>query len=377
MPDSATLDALLTTPLDGLHQSLGAKMVPFAGYSMPVQYPLGVLKEHLHTRAAAGLFDVSHMGQADLVGDNIAEALERLVPGELQALKPGRIRYTQLLNDSGGIIDDLMIAKPVDGDPNRVHLVVNAACKDKDYAVLQAGLPDASLERKNDHALLALQGPQAAAVLSRFDPLCSSMPFMSLRPTTIDGADVVISRCGYTGEDGFEISIAAADAETFARTLIEQPEVEPIGLGARDSLRLESGLCLYGHDMDDDTSPIEADLTWSIGKRRRAEGGFPGDARILKELHEGPSRLRVGFKPVGRAPAREGAVIEVPDGAAVGVVTSGGFGPTAEGPIAMGYVAVEYAKPGTRLHLIVRGKALEADVVAMPFVSQRYYRGSK
>ncbi|MBT4740744.1 MAG: glycine cleavage system aminomethyltransferase GcvT [Rhodospirillaceae bacterium] len=377
MPDSATLDALLTTPLDGLHQSLGAKMVPFAGYSMPVQYPLGVLKEHLHTRAAAGLFDVSHMGQADLVGDNIAEALERLVPGELQALKPGRIRYTQLLNDSGGIIDDLMIAKPVDGDPNRVHLVVNAACKDKDYAVLQAGLPDASLERKNDHALLALQGPQAAAVLSRFDPLCSSMPFMSLRPTTIDGADVVISRCGYTGEDGFEISIAAADAETFARTLIEQPEVEPIGLGARDSLRLESGLCLYGHDMDDDTSPIEADLTWSIGKRRRAEGGFPGDARILKELHEGPSRLRVGLKPVGRAPAREGAVIEVPDGAAVGVVTSGGFGPTAEGPIAMGYVAVEYAKPGTRLHLIVRGKALEADVVAMPFVSQRYYRGSK
>jgi aminomethyltransferase len=377
VPDSATLDALLTTPLDGLHQSLGAKMVPFAGYSMPVQYPLGVLKEHLHTRAAAGLFDVSHMGQADLVGDNIAEALERLVPGELQALKPGRIRYTQLLNDSGGIIDDLMIAKPVDGDPNRVHLVVNAACKDKDYAVLQAGLPDASLERKNDHALLALQGPQAAAVLSRFDPLCSSMPFMSLRPTTIDGADVVISRCGYTGEDGFEISIAAADAETFARTLIEQPEVEPIGLGARDSLRLESGLCLYGHDMDDDTSPIEADLTWSIGKRRRAEGGFPGDARILKELHEGPSRLRVGLKPVGRAPAREGAVIEVPDGAAVGVVTSGGFGPTAEGPIAMGYVAVEYAKPGTRLHLIVRGKALEADVVAMPFVSQRYYRGSK
>ena len=312
MPDSATLDALLTTPLDGLHQSLGAKMVPFAGYSMPVQYPLGVLKEHLHTRAAAGLFDVSHMGQADLVGDNIAEALERLVPGELQALKPGRIRYTQLLNDSGGIIDDLMIAKPVDGDPNRVHLVVNAACKDKDYAVLQAGLPDASLERKNDHALLALQGPQAAAVLSRFDPLCSSMPFMSPRPTTIDGADVVISRCGYTGEDGFEISIAAADAETFARTLIEQPEVEPIGLGARDSLRLESGLCLYGHDMDDDTSPIEADLTWSIGKRRRAEGGFPGDARILKELHEGPSRLRVGLKPVGRAPAREGAVIEVP-----------------------------------------------------------------
>lgn len=377
MPDSATHDALLTTPLDALHQSLGAKMVPFAGYSMPVQYPLGVLKEHLHTRAAAGLFDVSHMGQADLAGENIAQALESLVPGELQALKPGRIRYTQLLNGSGGIIDDLMIAKPVDADPSRVHMVVNAACKDKDYAVLQAGLPNAVLERKTEHALLALQGPQASAVLSRFDLSCATMPFMSLRPATIEGADVVISRCGYTGEDGFEISIAAADAEAFARTLIEQPEVEPIGLGARDSLRLESGLCLYGHDMDDETSPIEADLTWSIGKRRRAEGGFPGDARILKEIHEGPSRLRVGLKPLGRALAREGAVIEVPDGAAVGVVTSGGFGPTAEGPIAMGYVAIEHANPGTRLHLIVRGKALEADVVAMPFVPQRYYRGSK
>ncbi len=377
MPDSAALDSLLTTPLDALHRSLGAKMVPFAGYSMPVQYPLGVLKEHLHTRAAAGLFDVSHMWQADLVGDAIAVALESLVPGELQALKPGRIRYTQLLNDDGGIIDDLMIAKPVDGDINRVHLVVNAACKDKDYAVLQAGLPEAKLERKDDHALLALQGPEAVTVLSRLDTECASMPFMSLRPATINGVDVVISRCGYTGEDGFEISISAADADAVARTLLEQPEVEPIGLGARDSLRLESGLCLYGHDMDDETSPIEADLTWSIGKRRRAEGGFPGDARILKELHEGPSRLRVGLKPIGRAPAREGAVIEVPDGAAVGVVTSGGFGPTAEGPIAMGYVATEHAKPGTRLHLIVRGKALEADVVAMPFVPQRYYRGSK
>lgn len=378
LPDSTSLDALLSTPLDALHIELGAKMVPFAGYSMPVQYPLGVLKEHQHTRTAAGLFDVSHMGQADLVGENIAAALEELVPGEVQALKPGRIRYTQLLNEEGGIIDDLMAARPVDGDPNRLHLVVNAACKDKDYATIEAHLSGrAKLERKSDRALLALQGPQAAAVLSRFDPDCAAMAFMSLRPATINGAEVVISRCGYTGEDGFEISVLNTDAEALARALLDAPEVEPIGLGARDSLRLEAGLCLYGHDIDDSTSPIEADLAWSIGKRRKLEGGFPGDGRILKELNEGPSRLRVGLKPLGRAPAREGTVIESTDGEAIGTVTSGGFGPTAEGPIAMGYVAASHAKPGTRLHLIVRGKALDADVVPMPFVPQRYYRGSK
>lgn len=378
MPDSASTDALLSTPLDALHMELGAKMVPFAGYSMPVQYPLGVLKEHLHTRAAAGLFDVSHMGQADLVGDNIAAALEELVPGELQALKPGRIRYTQLLNSDGGIIDDLMVARPVDGDPGRLHLVVNAACKDKDYAAIQAHLGDrAKIEKKGDHALLALQGPQAADVLSRFDPACATMPFMSLRPAVIQDVEVVISRCGYTGEDGFEISVPNSAAKALARALLDTPEVEPIGLGARDSLRLESGLCLYGHDIDDTTSPVEADLVWSIGKRRKLEGGFPGDARILKELNEGPTRLRVGLKPLSRAPAREGTVIETPEGDAIGTVTSGGFGPTAEGPIAMGYVEKAHATPGTRLHLIVRGKALEADVVAMPFVPQRYYRGSK
>lgn len=378
MPDSASTDALLKTPLDALHIELGGKMVPFAGYSMPVQYPLGVLKEHQHTRTAAGLFDVSHMGQADLVGEGIATALEELVPGELQALKPGRIRYTQLLNAEGGIIDDLMVARPVDGDPNRLHLVVNAACKDKDYATIEAHLSGrAKLERKQDRALLALQGPQAADVLSRFDPPCATMPFMSLRPAVINDVGVVISRCGYTGEDGFEISIPHDAAEALSRTLLDAPEVEPIGLGARDSLRLEAGLCLYGHDIDDTTSPVEADLVWSIGKRRKLEGGFPGDARILKELNEGPSRLRVGLKPVGRAPAREGTVIESEEGHAIGTVTSGGFGPTAEGPIAMGYVEKAHATPGTRLHLIVRGKALEADVVAMPFVPQRYYRGSK
>ena len=378
VPDSATYDTLLTTPLDALHRSLGAKMVPFAGYSMPVQYPLGVMKEHLHTRTAAGLFDVSHMGQADLVGGDIAVALEALVPGDLQTLQPGRIRYTQLLNDDGGMIDDLMVASPVDGTSNRVHLVVNAGCKDKDYAALQAALGDcAVLEKKDSHALLALQGPLAATVLSRFDVDCVDMPFMSLRPVTVNGVDVVISRCGYTGEDGYEISVSAEGADALAKSLLNQPEVEPIGLGARDSLRLESGLCLYGHDIDDTTSPVEADLLWSVSKRRRAEGGFPGDARILKEINEGPSRVRVGLKPTGRAPAREGAVIETLEGDAVGVVTSGGFGPTVEGPIAMGYVVAVHAKVGTHLHLIVRGKALEAEVVAMPFVQQRYYRGIK
>ena len=376
MPDSAINERLLTTPLDALHVRLGAKMVPFAGYSMPVQYPLGVLKEHLHTRTAAGLFDVSHMGQADLVGDDIAAAMEELVPGEIQALKPGRIRYTQLLNADGGIIDDLMIARPVDGATDRLHLVVNAACKDKDYAALEDHFGGRVLiESKDDRALLALQGPKAVDVLARFDPECAAMPFMSLRPVEIKGTNVVVARCGYTGEDGFEISIPTERAEAFAEVLLNESEVEAIGLGARDSLRLEAGLCLYGHDIDDTTSPVEADLVWSLGKRRRLEGGFPGDARILKELHEGPARVRVGLKPLGRAPAREGTEIETPDGTHVGVVTSGGFGPTVEGPVAMGYVAAAHAQPGTRLHLIVRGKALDADVVQLPFVPQRYYRG--
>ena len=378
MPDTATLETLQSTPLDGLHRALGAKMVPFAGYSMPVQYPLGVMKEHLHTRSAAGLFDVSHMGQADLTGEDAALALEELVPGELKALKPGRIRYTQLLNETGGIVDDLMIARPVDGAEDRLHLVVNAACKQKDYDLIASKLGERlSLKRKEDHALLALQGPKAAAVLSLFDPDCSTMPFMSLRHIKINDAEVTISRCGYTGEDGFEISLPEDQAEIFAQQLIDHPDVEPIGLGARDSLRLESGLCLYGHDLDEETSPVEAALVWSIGKRRRLEGGFPGDERILRELNEGPSRLRVGLKPLGKAPAREGTVIESEEGQGVGVVTSGGFGPTAGGPIAMGYVDTAFSTNGTKLHLIVRGKAHDAEVVAMPFVPQRYYRGAK
>ena len=376
MPDTAAAEVPLTTPLDALHRTLGGKMVPFAGYSMPVQFPLGVLKEHLHTRKAAGLFDVSHMGQADLVGDNIAVAMEELVPGELLALKPGRIRYTQLLNENGGIVDDLMVARPVNGASDRLHLVVNAARKDKDYALIKSILNGRMiLERKDTHALLALQGPKAAGVLATFDSGCTEMPFMSFRPVMLSGADSVVSRCGYTGEDGFEISIPTASAAAFAQELIDHPDVEPIGLGARDSLRLESGLCLYGHDLDEDTSPIEAGLTWSIGKRRRAEGGFPGDERILRELNEGPPRQRVGLKPIGRAPAREGTIIETPEGEAVGAVTSGGFGPSVGGPVAMGYVAKTYAASGTCLHLIVRGKAMEAEVVAMPFFPHRYFRG--
>ncbi len=378
MPDTATLETLQTTPLDELHRTLGGKMVPFAGYSMPVQYPLGVLKEHLHTRAAAGLFDVSHMGQADLIGDDVAQVLEELVPGELKALKPGRIRYTQLLTETGGIVDDLMIARPVDGVEDRLHLIVNAACKQKDYALISSKLGDhVTLKRKDDHALLALQGPKAAALLSKFDPDCSAMPFMSLRQTAIGDAEVTVSRCGYTGEDGFEISIPADHAENFAQKLIEHPDVEPIGLGARDSLRLESGLCLYGHDLDEETSPVEAALVWSIGKRRRLEGGFPGDERVLRELNEGPSRLRVGLKPLGKAPAREGTVIESDDGQGVGIVTSGGFGPTAGGPVAMGYVTAAFSAVGTKLHLIVRGKVHDAEVAAMPFVPHRYYRGAQ
>ncbi len=378
MPEAAAAPDLKTTPLDGLHSALSAKMVPFAGYSMPVQYPLGVLKEHLHTRNAAGLFDVSHMGQADLVGDDAAAALEELVPGDIEGLKPGRIRYTQLLNDSGGIVDDLMVAKPENGDTNRLHLVVNAACKDKDYAHIKAKLEGRlSLERKEDRALLALQGPKAVAVLARFDPGCADMPFMSLRATDIDGAAVTVSRCGYTGEDGFEISIPATSAEDFARRLLDETEVEPIGLGARDSLRLESGLCLYGHDLDEETSPVEAALEWSIGKRRRMEGGFAGDARVLRELNEGPVRRRIGLKPLDRVPAREGTEVETLDGDHIGTITSGGYGPSVEGPVAMGYVNAAHTNDGTTVHLIIRGKAHDAEVVPMPFVPQRYFRGAK
>jgi len=373
---------LKRTPLHVLHGELGGKMVPFAGYDMPVQYPLGVLKEHLHTRAKAGLFDVSHMGQAILTGpdhESVASALEALVPGEITKLGLGRMRYTMLLNDEGGILDDLMVTRSVSvDDDGRLMLVVNAACKDADYAHIQANLPTGmTLTPNEDRALLALQGPTAASVVSKWCPQAPDMGFMTATSAEFDGIDCHISRCGYTGEDGYEISIANDKADQVARTLLSHEDVEMIGLGARDSLRLEAGLCLYGHDIDETTSPVEADLVWSMSKRRREGGGFPGAERIQRELQDGPGRLRVGIQPEGRAPAREGTQIVDAHGTEIGAVTSGGFGPIAEGPVAMGYVQSAHASPGSKIGLMVRGEARPGTVVTMPVVPHRYYRKQK
>lgn len=374
----AAAEPLKRTPLHGLHLELKAKMVPFAGYDMPVSYALGVLKEHLHTRASAGLFDVSHMGQALLVGadyETSARALEAVVPGEIVRLAPGRMRYTMLLNDEGGIVDDLMVTRPAAGtDAGRLMLVVNAARKAVDYAYLRERLPESvRLEPLENRALLALQGPKAAEVLSRHAPEAANLAFMTARPMRFEGMDCHISRSGYTGEDGFEISVAAEEAEPLVRALLAHDEVEPIGLGARDTLRLEAGLCLYGNDIDETTSPVEADLVWTIGKRRREEGGFAGAGRVLKELREGPVRRRVGLKPEGRAPAREGTAILDGERREIGTVTSGGFGPTVNGPIAMGYVARTCAESGTPITLLVRGQPRPAVVTALPFVPHRYH----
>jgi aminomethyltransferase len=380
--------ALKRTALYGLHRALGAKMVPFAGYEMPVQYPDGVLREHLHTREKAGLFDVSHMGQAFLESSEaalgseeahraVADALETLVPGEIRKLKKGGLRYSLFLNDEGGILDDLMITRPAeDARQGALFLVVNAAVKDRDFALLKEKLgARTTLDILERRSLLAIQGPKAANVVDAFLPGSGAQGFMTMRARAWNGVEVFISRCGYTGEDGFEISVPDSHAEDLARALLDHPDVAPAGLGARDSLRLEAGLCLYGHDIDETTSPVEADLAFAIGKRRREEGGFPGAARVLEELAEGPKRKRVGIRPEGRAPAREGTEIQTTDGSRIGVVTSGGFGPSVNGPVAMGYVAADYAAPGTALNLIVRGKALAARVVAMPFAPHRYYRG--
>ncbi|HEV7283545.1 MAG TPA: glycine cleavage system aminomethyltransferase GcvT [Kaistia sp.] len=379
MAEQADTDLLLETPLAGLHRELGARMVPFAGYAMPVQYPKGILTEHNWTRESAGLFDVSHMGQAYLVGPDhatTARALEALTPGEFQALAPGRIRYTLLTTPEGGIIDDLMVTRSADpNEDGTLYLVVNAGRKAIDYAHIAANLPEGvTLEPADDLALVALQGPKAAEVMARHCPEAAGMGFMTAARFVVDGIDCHLSRSGYTGEDGYEISVRSADAETLVRALLAEPEVEPVGLGARDSLRLEAGLCLYGHDIDEATSPVEADLGFALAKRRRAEGGFPGAGRILGELASGPARLRVGIKPEGRAPAREGTEIRDAAGTTIGIVTSGGFGPTAGGPVAMGYVAAEHAAPGTPVTLVVRGKDLAASVVAMPFVPHRYFR---
>lgn len=374
-------EPLLKTPLHAEHVALGARMVPFAGYDMPVQYPTGILTEHNWTRDHAGLFDVSHMGQAFLIAEDkshetAARALEALIPADVLNLKPNQQRYSQLLADDGGILDDLMVTRVgAPGHEGWLYLVVNASMKEQDYAHIEARLPaGVSLKRKDDLGLMALQGPSAEAVLARKVPAVADLPFMMSADVQVDGIWCHVSRSGYTGEDGFEISCHGKDAPTLWKALLADPEVKPIGLGARDSLRLEAGLCLYGHDIDTTTSPIEAGLIWSIQKRRREEGGFPGADRVQREIKDGPARVRVGLKPEGRAPAREGAVIATPDGREVGIVTSGGFGPTVNGPVAMGYVSKDVAAVGTDLHLIVRGKPIPAKVAAMPFAPHRYKR---
>ncbi|GAA6163337.1 glycine cleavage system aminomethyltransferase GcvT [Pelagimonas sp. KU-00592-HH] len=374
------MSELQRTPLFDLHQELGAKMVPFAGYEMPVQYALGVMKEHLHTRAAAGLFDVSHMGQVILRGESyeaVAEAFEALVPMDVLGLGEGRQRYGLFTNADGGIDDDLMFANRGD----HLFVVVNAACKEDDIARMKATLePSVAVEVIMDRALVALQGPEAEAALARLAPSVAGMRFMDVATIEIAGADCWVSRSGYTGEDGYEISVPEAQAEGLCRALLAMDEVEAIGLGARDSLRLEAGLCLYGNDIDASTSPIEGGLVWAIQKVRRAggerEGGFPGAERVLREMAEGASRKRVGLVPEGRAPMRAGTQIfaGAEGGEAVGVVTSGGFGPTFEGPVAMGYVTAGFAADGTNLFGEVRGKRMPVTVAKMPLVPANFKR---
>ena len=379
---NSTKSELKRTPLHALHVELGAKMVPFAGYDMPVTYPEGLIKEHLHTREAAGLFDVSHMGQALITADSFetaAAALETLVPGDILSLAPSQQRYTQLLNTDGGIIDDLMITRlsSDDASEGELMLVVNAARKDIDFAHIGERLPTGVRFSPQNGALLALQGPAAAEIMRDATPLPPSAFMTAFRTRILYGMLAVISRSGYTGEDGFEISLRSSGAEELARYLLAHPKVKPIGLGARDTLRLEAGLCLYGHDIDEATSPVEADLVWSIGKRRRDEGGFPGAERIQRELRDDPARRRVGLRLEGRAPAREGCEIVSDRGEPLGRVTSGSFAPSVGGPIAMGYVAASHAGIGTRLAVVIRGTPHPASVVSMPFTPHRYYRKTK
>ncbi|MDE4139089.1 MULTISPECIES: glycine cleavage system aminomethyltransferase GcvT [Rhodobacterales] len=379
MSDETTSD-LKKTPLFALHEELGGKMVPFAGYLMPVQYPMGIMGEHKHTRAKAGLFDVSHMGQVILTGESyaaVAEAFERLVPMDVLGLKEGRQRYGLFTNDQGGIEDDLMFANRGD----HLFVVVNAACKEADIARMKAALePAVTVTPIIDRALLALQGPAAEAVLSAIAPAAADMKFMDVATLDADGVEIWVSRSGYTGEDGYEISVPANQAEAFARRLLARADVEPIGLGARDSLRLEGGLCLYGHDIDAETRPAAASLTWAIQKVRRPggdrEGGFPGAAHVFAEMAEGSAMRRVGLKPEGRAPMREGVELfaEPEGGAPIGKITSGGFGPTEGGPVAMGYVPADMATPGTRIYGELRGKRAPVTVATLPFVAANFKR---
>ncbi len=368
---------LLNTPLYDVHVQAGAKMVPFAGYNMPVQYPLGVKKEHLHTRDAAGLFDVSHMGQLRLKGEGAAAALEALVPVDIIDLPSGKQRYAFFTNEQGGIMDDLMVANLGD----HLFVVVNAACKAQDIAHLQANLPQGvELEVIDDRALLALQGPKAAEVLARFQSQVAEMLFMDVKVIDIDGIECIVSRSGYTGEDGYEISVPNQHAAALANKLTACEEVEWIGLGARDSLRLECGLCLYGHDLDTTTTPVEASLLWAISKPRRADGeragGFPGADIILKQIEtKDVVRKRVGLVGQTKAPVREGCKLFDANDNEIGIVTSGTAGPTAGKPVSMAYVATEFAAIGSEIFADVRGKKLPMKVEKMPFVPQRYYRG--
>lgn len=348
-------------------------MVEFAGYRMPVQYPAGIIREHLHTRSHAGLFDVSHMGQVRVSGGGAAAALETLVPADIVGLAQARQRYAVFTNEAGGVLDDLMVANA----GNHYFLVVNASRKHEDLAHLRSRIgSQVAVEPLEDRALLALQGPEAAAVLGRVCPDAAKLAFMSVTAAELLGAPVFISRSGYTGEDGFELSVPASEAERIARCLLDQPEVAPAGLGARDSLRLEAGLCLYGHELDVATTPVEAALEWTIGKARRPggarAGGFPGADRILVELLAGPARKRVGLLPEGRAPVREGEELMDAKGTRAGRVTSGGFGPSVDGPIAMGYVDAAHSIAGEMLHAMVRGKPRACKVVDLPFVRHRY-----
>lgn len=350
-------------------------MVPFAGYSMPVQYRDGVLKEHLHTRAEAGLFDVSHMGQVMLSGTGAAAALETLVPVDILDLPVGQQRYAVFTNERGGVMDDLMVAN----FGSFLLVVVNAACKDQDVAHMRERIGmDCHIDVLSDRSLLAIQGPAAVEVMARLVPELASLLFMSVASVKVLGVDCLVSRSGYTGEDGFEISAPSDSAERLARELLRHPEVKPIGLGARDSLRLEAGLCLYGHDLDAQTTPIESSLLWALSKVRRAggarAGGYPGSEEIQRQISQGVERKRVGLLPRERMPIREG--VELFDqGRLVGVVTSGGFGPTLNAPCAMGYISADLAHPGTVLQAVVRGKPVPVEVVRTPFVPQRYYRG--
>ena len=369
-------DSLKKTPLTEFHRELGARLVAFAGYEMPVQFSEGIIREHLHTREAAGLFDVSHMGQIMVTGNEAAKELETLMPSDLVALGIGQSTYSLLTTVNGGIYDDLIITRYSD---TAFFLVVNGACKGRDLELIKAGCPTSSVEMLEERALVALQGPEARRVMEALAPEAASLPFMSGRDLSILDTPCYVTCSGYTGEDGFEISAPAAQAENIARALLNHSYVKPVGLGARDSLRLEAGLCLYGHELSETISPIEAGLRWAISPVRRSSGaragGFSGAATILDQLATGSPRTRVGLKVAGKRPVREGQEIQNGAGEKLGMVTSGGFGPSIDGPIAMGLIETSAAAAGSVVGIDVRGKLIEAEIVPMPFVKQRYFRG--